>query len=196
MPTLDDVYDHYFSHSHFVPIPHGGQSSEDGYCFGFGKEDADIVIVGEKPGEYEFQEAKPFSGRTGEILSSIMEENGISWDETYRTNLFKHDPVGDRFDAWELKFVLPYLKYELEIIKPKLVIVIGSRTAKAFFPGLKFHELVGRFTPYGDYTLFVMHNPSYLAYAPNDEGRYRDCFRLIREFVDKNDGVQGVTSSA
>lgn len=107
--------------------------------FGDGPTRAKIVIVGEQPGDKEDLAGKPFVGPAGAMLRTAMEEAGLDIDTAYVTNAVKHfkfEARGKRRihakpGATEIKACYPWLKKELELIQPKLVLVLGATALTA-----------------------------------------------------------------
>ena len=106
--------------------------------FGAGNPDAELMFIGEGPGKNEDLQGRPFIGRSGELLSRIIENGmGISRDEVFITNIVKCRPtvdmkmIKDRApDPSELKACTPFLLEQLEILKPKAIVTLGSPATK------------------------------------------------------------------
>src|SRR3981189_465493 len=109
--------------------------------FGEGPKDATIMLVGEQPGDYEDQEGKPFVGPAGKIMDQALEEAGIDRKEVYVTNTVKHfkwEPRGKRRihqkpNSREIAACRPWLEAELRIVRPKLLVVLGSPAGQGIF---------------------------------------------------------------
>jgi uracil-DNA glycosylase family 4 len=99
---------------------------------GEGPQDAKLVLVGQNPGKEEDKTGKPFVGRAGKFLNKILEEKGIKREDIFITNVVKHvtpnnrKPLPDEIEACK-----PYLKAQLETIKPKTVVLMGIVAAQA-----------------------------------------------------------------
>ena len=109
--------------------------------FGEGPAKAEIVMVGEQPGDQEDRRGKPFVGPAGRILSEGLEEAGIDRTQVFVTNVVKHfkfQPRGKRRihkrpSAEEVRACRPWLDAELEAIKPKALIALGATAAQDLF---------------------------------------------------------------
>jgi len=109
--------------------------------FGEGPKRAPIMLVGEQPGDYEDVAGKPFVGPAGKILDRALAEAGINRDEVYVTNAVKHfkwEPRGKRRihqkpNSREVAACRPWMEAEMRLIKPKMVICLGSTAGQAFF---------------------------------------------------------------
>ena len=107
--------------------------------FGEGKREAEIVFVGEQPGDQEDQQGKPFVGPAGRVLDEGLEEAGIDRALAYVTNVVKHfkwEPRGKRRihakPNWaEIAACRPWLDAELEAVKPKVLVCLGASAAQA-----------------------------------------------------------------
>lgn len=116
--------------------------------FGEGAADADIVLVGEQPGDQEDRQGKPFVGPAGRLLDRALEEAGIPRDRSYITNAVKHfrwkpAPSGgkrrihQRPDLWQIAACRPWLDAELDRLSPRVVVTLGATAGQALF-GSKF----------------------------------------------------------
>ena len=109
--------------------------------FGAGPKRAPIMLVGEQPGDYEDVAGKPFVGPAGKILDRALAEAGINREEVYVTNAVKHfkwEPRGKRRihqkpNSREIAACRPWMEAEMRLVKPKLVVCLGSTAGQAFF---------------------------------------------------------------
>jgi probable DNA metabolism protein len=107
--------------------------------FGAGPETADVVFVGEQPGDQEDIAGQPFVGPAGKVFDSVLEEAEIARQKTYVTNAVKHfkfEPRGKRRihskpNAGEVQACRWWLDQELTLIKPKLVVALGATAAQS-----------------------------------------------------------------
>ncbi len=113
--------------------------------FGVGPARADVVMVGEQPGDMEDRQGEPFVGPAGKLLDRLMEEAGLARSRVYVTNAVKHfkwTPRGKRRlhgkpNSREIFACRPWLEAELEAIKPEILVLLGSTAAKSLL-GSKF----------------------------------------------------------
>lgn len=106
--------------------------------FGTGSVDAEIVFIGEAPGKKEDETGEPFVGAAGKFLNEMLSTIGLKRSDVYITNIVKYRPPNNRDPLPEEKLAfLPYLKKQLEIINPKLIITLGRHSMDAILPGLK-----------------------------------------------------------
>jgi uracil-DNA glycosylase family protein len=122
--------------------------------FGEGGRQAEIVFVGEQPGDQEDQQGKPFVGPAGRVLDEALEEAGIDRALAYVTNVVKHfkwEPRGKRRihakPNWaEIAACRPWLDAELEALKPKVLVCLGATAAQALL-GRQFRVTKQRGVP-------------------------------------------------
>ena len=100
--------------------------------FADGYPDAKIMIVGEGPGANEDKEGIPFVGRAGQLLDKMLESINLDRKNVYITNVVNYRPPENRrpLDI-EIKKYLPYLIKHIEIIKPKIILLLGSTALNA-----------------------------------------------------------------
>src|SRR5215831_3495898 len=109
--------------------------------FGEGPKKVPIMLVGEQPGDSEDVAGKPFVGPAGKIMDRALEEVGIDRKQVYVTNAVKHfkwEPRGKRRihqkpNSREVAACRPWLEAELRLVKPKLVVALGSTAGQAIF---------------------------------------------------------------
>jgi len=157
--------------------------------FGEGPKRAPIMLVGEQPGDYEDVAGKPFVGPAGKILDRALAEAGINRDEVYVTNAVKHfkwEPRGKRRihqkpNAREIAACRPWLEAELRLVKPKLLVCLGSTAGQAFF-GASFRVtrergkvLSSKLAP----KVVATVHPSALLRQPDEMSRDREYARFV-----------------
>ncbi len=93
---------------------------------GEGNHSAEIMFIGEAPGENEAKTGRPFCGRAGKVLDDLLLSVGIDRKDVYVTNIVKDRPPGNR-DPFpdEIEIYAPFLDRQIEIIKPKVVATLG-----------------------------------------------------------------------
>jgi DNA polymerase len=99
--------------------------------FGAGKADADLMFVGEGPGEQEDLSGIPFVGRAGKLLTQLIEGIGLTRDDVYIANVVKCRPPGNRDPLPdEIAACSPWLDRQLELIAPRVVVTLGNFATK------------------------------------------------------------------
>jgi DNA polymerase len=149
--------------------------------FGEGPRSAEVIMVGEQPGDREDLEGKPFVGPAGRLLSEALEEAGIDRREVYVTNAVKHFKfqrrgkrrIHKRPSAEEIRACRPWLDAELETVKPRALVALGATAAQALF-GRTFRVTKERGRPVdsdlADVAMATVH-PSSILRAPDEESR-------------------------
>jgi DNA polymerase len=116
---------------------------------GEGSRNASVVLVGEQPGDREDIEGHPFVGPAGRVLDQGLERAGLSPKDAYITNVVKHFRYKNRGkrrihqtpDRWQVNACLPWLRAELEIVKPQALVLLGATASQAL---LGSHVRIGR----------------------------------------------------
>ena len=149
--------------------------------FGQGAEHAQVMFVGEQPGDREDREGKPFVGPAGRVLDEALEEAGIDRRHVYITNAVKHfkwKPQGKRRlhqkpNAAEINACRPWLDGEIAVVKPHLLVLLGATAAQALL-GRDFRVSVQRaqlMERPGLPPMMATVHPSSILRAPDDETR-------------------------
>lgn len=158
--------------------------------FGEGSRRADVLFVGEQPGNEEDLTGKPFVGPAGKLFDNALEEAGIDRKQTYVTNVVKHfkwEPRGKRRihkkpNAVEIAACRPWLEAEIALIKPEVIVALGATAAQALLgPQFRVTKQRGQFieSTLAPYVMATVH-PSSILRAPDDETRHLE----YRRFVD------------
>jgi uracil-DNA glycosylase len=94
---------------------------------GEGPTNAKVMLVGQNPGAEEDKVGKPFVGRAGKFLNKVLAENGIDRREVFVTNIVKHtSPLNRKPSPDEIEACLPYLIEQMDLIKPRIVVLMGA----------------------------------------------------------------------
>jgi DNA polymerase len=150
--------------------------------FGEGPAGAELVLVGEQPGDQEDIQGHPFVGPAGRLLDRGLESAGIDSRIVYRTNAVKHfkwEPRGKRRihkkpSRWEVAACRPWLVAELEQLTPRVLVLLGATAAQALFgPGFRVTRERGRELegPGGAAALATVH-PSAILRARDEDRRH------------------------
>jgi uracil-DNA glycosylase len=154
--------------------------------FGEGKKGAEIMLVGEVPGDEEDKQGHPFVGPAGRLLDKALVEAGIDRDRTYVTNAVKHfkwKPVGKRRlhqkpNAHEIDACRPWLAAEIEGLMPKIIVCLGATAAQTLLGNdFRVTKMRGQWFEYGEDTKIIATiHPSAILRTPdiNREEEYRN----------------------
>lgn len=94
---------------------------------GEGSASAEIMLVGQNPGEEEDKVGRPFVGRAGRFLMKTLFKNGLKRGDVYITNIVKHKTPNNRIPYNdEIEACLPYLTAQIEMIRPKKILLFGN----------------------------------------------------------------------
>ncbi|MGH2657238.1 MAG: UdgX family uracil-DNA binding protein [Actinomycetota bacterium] len=159
--------------------------------FGEGRAAAEVVFVGEQPGDQEDRRGKPFVGPAGRVLGEALEEAGIDRADVYITNVVKHfkfTPRGKRRihkrpSAAETAACRPWLDAELEAIRPTALMALGATAAQDLF-GRSFRVTKQRGRSLdSDLAPLVMASvhPSSILRAPDDDARREEYERFVAD---------------
>jgi uracil-DNA glycosylase family 4 len=103
-------------------------------CFADGNPEAEIMLVGEGPGEQEDLQGKPFVGRAGQLLDRMLGAIGLDRTRVYIANMVPWRPPGNRDPTpEELALCAPFLHRQVELVAPKLLVTLGNVPTKALF---------------------------------------------------------------
>ncbi len=110
--------------------------------FGKGNPNADILFIGEAPGEKEDLQGLPFVGRAGKQLDKLLNMIGLTIDDVYIANILKCRPPKNRDPKPdEIKKCTPYLIEQIKTIKPKVIATLGNYSTKFVLSGFKPEEM-------------------------------------------------------
>src|SRR5256886_13267640 len=157
--------------------------------FGEGARRAEVVFVGEQPGNEEDLSGKPFVGPAGRLLDDALVEAGIDRSQTYVTNVVKHfkwEPRGKRRihkkpNTREIAACRPWLEAEIALVKPKVIVALGATAAQALLgPKFRVTKQRGEFieSTLAPYVMATVH-PSSILRAPDDETRRLEHRRFV-----------------
>jgi DNA polymerase len=148
--------------------------------FGAGLEKAELMLVGEQPGDREDVEGKPFVGPAGKLLTQALEGARVDPGEVYLTNAVKHFKWRARGKrrlhqtprAGEVEACKPWLEAELEVVRPTALLALGSTAAKALFgPSVRIGRDRGRLidSPLAPVAALTMHPSAVLRLRDREE---------------------------
>ena len=159
-----------------------GQSRTNA-VFGVGDENSDLMFIGEAPGANEDLKGEPFVGRA--MLKSIS----LDREKVYIANILKCRPPGNRDPLPdEVMACTPYLKQQIALIKPKLLVAVGRIAAQFLLNTSEaMSKLRGNVYHYGDeqVPLIVTYHPAYLLRSPSEKRKAYSDFLLIQQEIKK-----------
>jgi DNA polymerase len=143
----------------------------DNLVFGVGDPDANLMFVGEAPGEDEDLSGEPFVGRAGQLLDRILESVDLDRHSVYITNIVKHRPPGNRNPKpEEIKASEPVLLEQIQLIKPQIIAPLGNVPTQWFLDTRAgITQTHGRFHEWHGIQVFPLFHPAYLLRNPSRE---------------------------
>ena len=159
---------------------------------GEGSPDTEVVLVGEGPGFNEDQKGRPFIGRAGDLLVKLL--GSIEWrrEDVFITNVVKCRPPDNRDpEPDEVAACAPYLKRQLEILDPAMIVTLGRHSMARFMPGARISQAHGTTGPVDpasgarDATVFAMYHPAAaLRGAEVERQSYADIARVPQVLIE------------
>lgn len=156
--------------------------------FGVGRSDADIMFVGEAPGENEDLTGEPFVGRAGKLFDKYLEAVGMKRENIYIANILKcrppknRDPQKDEEEA-----CIGFLREQVRIINPSLIVCLGRISAMRLIkPDFKITAEHGIFFEKGKFVMTAVYHPSALLRDPNKKDDMLKDMEKIKEYAVNN----------
>lgn len=144
--------------------------------YGEGNPDAELMFIGEGPGEDEDIQGRPFVGKAGQLLTSLIENMGLRREDVYIANIVKCRPPGNRNpEEEEINSCIGFIKLQIEIISPRVIVALGNISVQAL-SGRKMPitKIRGRFMDYNGIKLMPTFHPAYLLRNPKDKVLVKD----------------------
>jgi uracil-DNA glycosylase family 4 len=159
-----------------------------------GKSSDRVMIIGQAPGAVELTTGLPFSGRAGAELRRWLAQAGIDEDHLpYRTSITKCFPgkaatgAGDRRPSPpEVALCAPWLEAELELVRPRVILLVGTLAIERFWGRVPLSEVVGKSRVDGDHVLIPLPHPSGASRwlnQPENRLRLRRALSVVRRTV-------------
>jgi DNA polymerase len=153
------------------PVCHVHLRSGRKLVFGVGSVEAEIFFCGEGPGAEEEQQGEPFVGPAGQLLTKIILAMGLTREKVYIGNVMKWRPempteYNNREPTpEEVAFSLPFLRAQLAIVQPKVIVALGNTAVNALLgtdPARKMKDIRGQWAEFDGVPLMFTYHPSYL----------------------------------
>ena len=155
--------------------------------FGDGDRNADLMLVGEGPGQSEDEMGKPFVGRAGQLLDKILAAVDFRRSAVYITNVVKCRPPDNRLpNPNEVAACRGYLEAQIRLLSPKIIICLGAlATQTLIHPGAKITGVRGKWFLRGDTLIMPTYHPAALLRNESLKRPVWEDFKAIREEVIK-----------
>ena len=154
--------------------------------FGVGSPSADLMFVGEAPGQQEDLQGEPFVGRSGQLLDRLVfEEMGLTRDRFYIANTVKCRPPGNRDpEAAEIAACRPWLETQVDLIDPKVVVTLGNFAAKLLLGTTEgITKLRGKAYPFRRGMLVPTYHPAAVLRSPGLNAQIRADLVRAKQFL-------------
>ncbi len=157
---------------------------------GEGAEDAAIMFIGEAPGWHEDQQGRPFVGPAGKFLDELLAYIGLSRKQVYIANVIKCRPQGNRDPLpTEIQNCRPYLKRQIEIIQPKMIVTLGRYSMAMFFPGKSISKIHGTAQKRDNVIYYAMYHPAAALHQASLRQAIEEDMRRIPTLLAEAEGV-------
>ena len=155
--------------------------------FGVGNPNADLMFVGEAPGEQEDLSGTPFVGRAGQLLDKFLYAVDIERSDVYIANILKcrppknRDPLPEEEDA-----CIGYLREQVKLIRPKVIVCLGRIAAMRLIkPDFKITQEHGQWFEKGGYLMTAVYHPAALLRDPRKKEDMLEDMKRIRQKLDE-----------
>ena len=158
--------------------------------FGVGDENADWMLIGEAPGAEEDRLGDPFVGQAGKLLDNMLAAIGLDRrNNVYIANVLKCRPPGNRNpEPDEVAKCTPFLKRQIALIQPKLIIAMGRFAAQTLLEtSASIASLRGRLHRYAGVPLIVTYHPAYLLRTPSAKREVWEDMKRVRAILNGDD---------
>lgn len=151
--------------------------------FGEGNKSADIMLVGEGPGYYEDMNGIPFIGKAGKLLDKMLLSIDLKREDIYISNIVKCRPPNNRNpENDEQNACIEYLRWQVKLIKPKLIVCLGSVAAKRLIDKNKSISVMrGKLFKKSNILFIATYHPSYLLRNESAKKYAWDDLKLIKQ---------------
>ena len=153
--------------------------------FGMGNPSADLMFVGEAPGADEDEQGVPFVGRSGQLLTKIIEAIDLKREDVYIANVIKCRPPQNRNpEPDEINTCEPFLFRQIDVIKPKVIVTLGKFAAQTLLRTEDpISKLRGRMFEYHGAKLIPTFHPAYLLRNPSSKREVWEDMKLVRKIL-------------
>ena len=153
--------------------------------FGVGNPDADLMFVGEAPGQDEDLQGFPFVGRAGQLLTKIIEAIGLRREDVYIANVLKCRPPQNRNpEPDEVASCQPFLRRQIAAVRPRVIVALGSFAARTLLNTEEsISRLRGRVYEHDGAKLVATYHPAYLLRSPDKKRDTWEDMKKVRELL-------------
>ncbi len=157
--------------------------------FGTGNKSADVLFVGEAPGDNEDKTGVPFVGRAGKLLDQFLFAVDIPREKVYIANILKCRPPNNRDPLpAEENACIDFLRRQVKLIEPKIIVCLGRIAASRLIsPDYKITREHGQFVKKGSFTMTAIYHPAFLLRNPAKKAEMLMDMKAIKAHIDSLD---------
>jgi len=154
---------------------------------GEGNYNAEIMIIGEAPGEEEDKQGRPFVGRAGKVLDKMLEHIGLNRNDVFITNVVKCRPPENRepYDDEAKTCMQNYLEKQIELISPKIILLLGNVATRHLLGVKSVSNVRGKLIEKEGRYYFATYHPAVALYNPSKEETLMKDFELFMNIYNK-----------
>jgi DNA polymerase len=191
--TQLQTLEHHVEKLESLPLYQFRKDNDYKMVFGRGSPEARIMFIGEAPGKQEAMKGEPFVGAAGRVLDDLLASIGLSRDQVYITNILKDRPPENRDPRRdEIALYVPFLREQIEIIQPRVIVTLGRFAMAFIFEEFKMPEqgssitlLHGRLlparAPHGGIIVLPLFHPAVTFYRREQKELLKKDFLSLRE---------------
>lgn len=151
---------------------------------GEGSLNAKVIFIGEAPGKNEDESGRPFVGRAGKLLTTLINELGYEREDVWIGNIIKHRPPKNRDPlADEISECRDFLTQQIEIIKPEIIVTLGRFSFNYFVPDGKIGQERGKLIDMVRFKVFPVYHPAAALRNKNFLNTLRSDFIKLSEII-------------
>ena len=153
---------------------------------GEGPAHSDLIFIGEGPGFHENEQGRPFVGAAGKFLEELLGTIGLRREDVFIGNVVKCRPPGNRDPMVdEIEACTPYLKRQIEVINPKVIITLGRFSMARYFPEAKISQIHGQPKEINGRLIVPMYHPAAALHQPSLRETVKDDFSKLPELIER-----------
>lgn len=151
---------------------------------GEGPHNAEVLLIGEGPGHHEDKQGRPFIGASGQFLTELLANAGYKREEVFITNVVKCRPPGNRDpQPNEIEACSEYLKRQIALINPKVIVTLGRFSMAQYFPGAKISAIHGQAKMVDGRAVVAMFHPAAALHQPALRESITEDFRKLKQII-------------
>ncbi len=158
---------------------------------GEGSRAAEVMFIGEGPGQNEDRQGRPFVGAAGQFLNELIALIGLDRQQVYITNVVKCRPPQNRDPLpEELTACRPYLDRQIDMINPRVIVTLGRYSLGTFFPGELISRIHGAIRQIGDRHYYPMYHPASALYQQSNRQMIIDDMKKLGRWLEESAAAQ------